>query len=152
MAAVTRPQQYSLNWAAIVVLAALLAAGCAGARPVFPPEPTPGTLFRSLYPVCISPRADWPLATLERLTNLYSDVEVPTLILIGAADVDAPNVAVNCGASVAALRRAGVPVDLKVYPGAGHAFDQTWAYHADLVADAMKTSLAFFGRHLGVSR
>jgi dienelactone hydrolase len=273
LAALTRPQQYGLKWAAIVVVAALVAAGCAGVRPVFPPEPTPGTLFRSLYlpagaapvpavvllhtcagvgshleqwahalrsagyaalvvdsftprgarsvcgnwavgvdqvamdafaalrhlrgrpeiaadrigvigfsyggsaalraasagyrraagttgfqaavslyPVCVSPRADWPPATQERLTNLYSDVEVPTLILIGAADVDTPNVAVNCGASVAALRRAGLPVDIKVYPGAGHAFDQAWTYHADSAADAMKTSLAFFGRHLSVSR
>ena len=114
---------------------------------------TPG--FRvavSLYPVCVSPRPDWSAETQERLTNLYGDVETPTLILIGDADVDTPNVAVNCAATVAALRRAGRPVDIKLYPGAGHAFDQSWAYHAEAADDAVKTSLAFFGRHLGTTR
>jgi len=37
----------------------------------------------SVYPVCVSPRSDWPASTQERLTNLYGDVETPTLILIG---------------------------------------------------------------------
>jgi len=33
----------------VLVLGAVLLAGCAVARPTFPPEPTPGTLFRALY-------------------------------------------------------------------------------------------------------
>jgi len=106
----------------------------------------------SLYPVCVSPRPDWSAATQERLTNLYSAGEAPTLILIGDADVDTPNVAVNCEAAATALRRDGRPVDIKVYPGAGHAFDQGSAYHFEAAADAVKTSLVFFGRHLGANR
>lgn len=262
-----------IMWARAVVVAALFAAGCAASRPVFPPEPTPGTLFRSLYlpqgegpfpavvllhtcagvhshlvqwahalraggyaalvvdsftprgaqsvcgnwavtvdevamdafaalrhlrdrpgidrdrigvmgfsyggmaalrvasaryrraagtpgfraavslyPVCVSPRPDWSPATQERLTNLYGDVETPTLILIGDADVDTPNVSANCADAVAALLRGGRPVDIKLYAGAGHAFDQSWAHHAEAAADAEKTSLAFFGRHLSTTR
>jgi dienelactone hydrolase len=111
---------------------------------------TPG--FRaavSLYPVCVIPRSDWPPSAQERLTNLYGDVETPTLILIGDADVDTPNVTANCQAAVETLRRSGRPVDIKIYPGAGHAFDQSWAYNAAATTDAMRSSLAFFERHLG---
>jgi dienelactone hydrolase len=106
----------------------------------------------AVYPTCVSPRPDWSAVTQERMTNLYSDVETPTLILIGDADVDSLNVVANCAARVAELRRAGRPVDIKLYPGAGHAFDQSWAYHAEAADDAVKTSLAFFGRHLGTTR
>ena len=109
----------------------------------------------AVYPSCVHPQSDWPLAdpaTRERQTNLYGDVETPTLILIGDADVDPPGVARYCASRVAELRSAGRPVDIKVYPGAGHGFDQSFRYDKRTTEDAVKTSLAFYERHLGAIR
>jgi len=102
----------------------------------------------SVYPVCVSPRPDWPASVRERLTNLYGDVETPTLVLIGGADTDTPSVAANCEAAVARLRAARRPVDIKIYPSAGHAFDQSWNLNAQATADAIQTTLAFYRRNL----
>lgn len=103
----------------------------------------------SVYPVCVSPRSDWPADAQERSTNLYGDVDTPLLVLMGEADTDTPNVAANCATAVEQLRRAGRSVDIKLYPGAWHAFDQPgrW-YHAEATRDAMATSLQFFDQHL----
>src|SRR5215831_10623709 len=102
----------------------------------------------SVYPVCVSPRPDWPASVRERLTNLYGNVETPTLVLIGGADTDTPSVAANCEAAVARLRAARRPVDIKIYPSAGHAFDQSWNLNAQATADAIQTTLAFYRRNL----
>ena len=102
----------------------------------------------SVYPVCISPRSNWPASTQERLTNLYGDVETPTLILIGGADTDTPNVAANCEAAVARLRADRRPVDIKIYRGAGHGFDQSWNLDTPATDDAIKTTLTFYRRNL----
>lgn len=48
------------------------------------------------------------------------------------------------------LTAAGVPHDLKVYPGAKHAFfnDRLRNYHADAAADSWQRVLAFFEEHV----
>jgi dienelactone hydrolase len=108
----------------------------------------PGGGFRAavaFYPMCVSPRPDWPAASQERAYNLFDDVEAPTLVLMGDADNDTPNVAQNCASRVAALRRAGRPVDIVLYPGAGHVFDSRDSPNARAAGADM---LAFFRRHL----
>jgi dienelactone hydrolase len=108
----------------------------------------PGGGFRAavaFYPMCVSPRPDWPAASQERAHNLFDDVEAPTLVLMGDADNDTPNVAQNCANRVAALRRAGRPVDIVLYPGAGHVFDSRDSPNARAAGADM---LAFFRRHL----
>ena len=48
------------------------------------------------------------------------------------------------------LTTAGVPHDLKVYPGTKHSFfnDQLRAYHPTAAADSWQRVLAFFAEHL----
>jgi carboxymethylenebutenolidase len=48
------------------------------------------------------------------------------------------------------LTAAGIPHDLKVYPGAKHAFfnDQWRAYHPAAATDSWQRVLAFFGEHV----
>jgi carboxymethylenebutenolidase len=48
------------------------------------------------------------------------------------------------------LTAAGIPHDLKVYPGAKHAFfnDQWRAYHPAAAADSWQRVLAFFAEHV----
>jgi len=48
------------------------------------------------------------------------------------------------------LTAAGIPHDLKVYPGAKHAFfnDQWRAYHFATAADSWQRVLAFFGEDI----
>jgi hypothetical protein len=73
----------------VLALAVLFAAGRVAPRPAFPPEPTPGTLFRSLY----LPEGAGPFAAVVMLHT--------------CASVDTPNVTVNCQAAVETLRRSG---------------------------------------------
>ncbi len=53
-------------------------------------------------------------------------------------------------ATTAALRQAGLTHEVKVYPGANHAFfnDTGGAYHATAAADAYRAVLDWFGRYL----
>jgi carboxymethylenebutenolidase len=48
------------------------------------------------------------------------------------------------------LTAAGIPHDLKVYPGAKHAFfnDQWRTYHPAAATDSWQRVLAFFGEHV----
>jgi dienelactone hydrolase len=62
-----------------------------------------------------------------------------------AAGDDTPNVAQNCAGKVEALRRAGRPVDIILYPGAGHVFDSR---DSPDTRAAGEDRLAFFRRHL----
>jgi carboxymethylenebutenolidase len=52
----------------------------------------------------------------------------------------------------AAMKKAGKTVDVKIYPGAGHAFanvNNPWkGYKADAAKDAWARTVAFFARHL----
>jgi carboxymethylenebutenolidase len=52
----------------------------------------------------------------------------------------------------AALKKAGKPVDVKIYPGAGHAFanpNNPWkGYREDAAKDAWARTIAFFAKHL----
>lgn len=54
----------------------------------------------------------------------------------------------------AALDRAGVPHDIKIYPGTRHAFfNATLAsYDPEAAADAWQRTLAFFDEHMGSAR
>ena len=48
------------------------------------------------------------------------------------------------------LTAAGIPHDLKVYPGTKHAFfnDQLRVYHPAAAADSWRRVLAFFAEHV----
>jgi carboxymethylenebutenolidase len=52
----------------------------------------------------------------------------------------------------AAAKKAGLPVDVKIYPGAGHAFanetNPFGGYKADAAADAWTRTTTFFKKHL----
>jgi carboxymethylenebutenolidase len=52
------------------------------------------------------------------------------------------------------LTAAGIPHDLKIYPGAGHSFfnDRGANYHPAAAADAWQRVLAFFGEHISGQR
>jgi dienelactone hydrolase len=99
----------------------------------------------SYYPMCVSPRLDWPADAQERSYNLFDDVEVPTLILMGADDTDTPNVAQNCANRVSELARRGRPVAINMYPGADHVFDVRNPAAARKALDDLQVFLA---RHL----
>jgi dienelactone hydrolase len=103
----------------------------------------------AFYPLCVSPRSDWPPAAQERSNNLYADIEAPTLILMGEADNDTPSVAANCAREVEGLRRAGRPIAITLYPGAGHVFDGGANYHPAAATQATRDMFEFFARHLG---
>ncbi len=51
----------------------------------------------------------------------------------------------------ATLARQGLPHEMHIYPGAGHAFmnDQRDSYYAPAAAEAWQSVVAFFDRHLG---
>jgi carboxymethylenebutenolidase len=50
----------------------------------------------------------------------------------------------------AALRKAGKPAEIFIYPGAGHAFmdDTRPSYHADAARQGWARTLAFFQKYL----
>jgi carboxymethylenebutenolidase len=52
----------------------------------------------------------------------------------------------------AAMAKLGKPVDVKIYPGAGHAFanpNNPWkGYREDAAKDAWARTIAFFAKHL----
>jgi dienelactone hydrolase len=114
-------------------------------------QPAGGLGFRAAvaaYPACVNPRPEWPAATQERMNNLYDDTVVPTLILMGEADTDSPNVTANCAMAVERLQRAGRPVTIKIFPGAPHGFDQPRRYHREAVEGSRAAALDFLNRHL----
>jgi dienelactone hydrolase len=101
------------------------------------------------------------------MTGVY-DTASPVYILIGDADDWTP--AENCRKLAEAARKAGHPVELKVYAGAHHSFDSDSPvrYVASRVnanapgrrgattggqpaawADSIREVAGFFGRHLG---
>jgi dienelactone hydrolase len=97
----------------------------------------------SFYPLCAPySRQENPRAGGD---NLYGDLDTPTLILMGGADDDTPNVVTNCVDGVDRLRRAGRPIAINVYPGAGHVFD---VHHPEATRQASAALLEFFDRHL----
>jgi dienelactone hydrolase len=113
-------------------------------------RPATGTFqaVASFYPMCVSPRADWPGDAQERSNNLFSDVVVPTLVLMGAEDTNTPNVAINCERLVAQLKRAGRPITIHMYPGAGHEFDAGATRHPVAAGKATEDMFRFFAEHL----
>jgi dienelactone hydrolase len=99
----------------------------------------------SYYPLCVSPRSDWPPAAQASANNLLGDIETPTFVLMGADDNDTPSVAQNCAVRVAQIARSGRPISITMYPGAGHVFD----VHQPIPAQAAKRDLlAFFSAQL----
>jgi dienelactone hydrolase len=102
----------------------------------------------AFYPMCVSPRADWPPAAQERANNLHDDIVAPTLVLMGAEDNDTPSVATNCAREVERLRRAGRPVAIEMYPGAGHVFDAGPSRHNAAATRATEDMFRFLDREL----
>lgn len=108
----------------------------------------PGGGFRagaSYYPLCVSPRPEWPAAAQERANNLFDDIDAPTLVLMGADDVDTPGVAQNCANKVTELARRGRPIAINMYPGAAHVFD---VHNPAAAQKAFEDLKAFLARHL----
>ena len=100
----------------------------------------------------MSPRADWPAAAQERANNLHGDVVAPTLVLMGAEDNDTPSVATNGALEVERLRRAGRPVTIEMYPGAGHVFDAGPTRHDVAATRATEDMFRFLDRELAGDR
>ena len=97
----------------------------------------------SFYPVCT---LFTPGELRPRDDHLRADVNTPTLILMGADDNDTPGAVASCISRVASLRADGRPIDIKVYPNAGHVFD---ANNPEATRAATRDLLEFLGRHLG---
>jgi dienelactone hydrolase len=95
----------------------------------------------AFYPLC----APYRTGTEERSDNLHADVDTPTLILMGEADTDTPGVVASCAARVEQARRAGCPVSIALFPGAGHVFD---VHHPEATRAAAAVMLEFLDRHL----
>lgn len=116
----------------------------------------------ALYPGCASRLGGWR----ADLSGVYRPV-APLLILVGEKDDWTP--AEPCRKLTEAARAAGLPVAIKVYPGANHSFDSysPLRYIAARVnanspsgrgattggdpgawADSIREIAAFFGRHL----
>jgi dienelactone hydrolase len=116
----------------------------------------------ALYPGCVPSRRSFAASP----SGVYRPI-APLLILIGEKDDWTP--AEPCQKLTEAARNAGLPVTIKVYPGAHHSFDSRnpVRYVATRVnatapggrgattggdpaawADSIREVLAFFGRHL----
>jgi dienelactone hydrolase len=127
----------------------------------------------ALYPSCAGPYGGWSTKRANGATGRvvsYSGVYTPIaplLILIGEADDWTP--AEDCRRLAQASRAAGHPVEIKIYPGVHHSFDNTAPVRfveartnanaptgkgattgGDAAAweDARKEVAAFFARHL----
>jgi carboxymethylenebutenolidase len=76
------------------------------------------------------------------------DLHVPFLGIFGAEDQSIPVEQVQQLESV--LREVGVPLEIEIYQGAGHAFhnDTGAMYREDAAKDAWQRTLRFFGTHL----
>jgi dienelactone hydrolase len=115
----------------------------------------------ALYPSCAPSARSWRAAS-----GVYRPV-APLLILIGDSDDWTP--AEACRKLATDARAAGHPVEIKVYPGAHHAFDSnrpvryvptrinanapggrgaTTGGNPAAWADAIRQVTSFFGRHL----
>ncbi len=83
-----------------------------------------------------------PLDLVERIGS-------PLLLIYGEDD---PFVMPGVPTLEAALKRYGKAYEIKIYPGAQHAFhnDTGDRYHADAARDAWARTAAFFKRHLAV--
>ena len=94
--------------------------------------------------------------------DFAAEVKAPALLLHGADDDEIP--VSNARAMEAALKAAGKPVELVVYPGAYHRFDRgdvstrmssrsrsayTYRYSSEAANDAWARTLAFFKANLG---
>ena len=77
-------------------------------------------------------------------------IKAPVLGNFGAEDTGPSPAQVK--AFEAAMKKAGKSVDVKLYPGAGHAFanvNNPWkGYRADAAKDAWARAVAFFAKHL----
>jgi len=108
--------------------------------------------------------ADVPVVPFRSVVAFYpycgpeKDAAVPLLILIGSRDDWTP--ASNCESYAAMQKVAGTPVELVVYPGATHAFDDTTVgqgyvntghflrYDGAATADAADRMVEFLARTL----
>lgn len=117
----------------------------------------------ALYPACA-------IAGLRNSSGIYQAV-APLLILIGEKDDWTP--AAPCRELATTARNAGLPVAIKIYPGAHHSFDSPYPvrYVSTRInpnaaggrgattggdpqawADSIREVVAFFGLHLGGER
>lgn len=80
---------------------------------------------------------------------LIEKIKAPVLGNFGADDRGIPPSAVH--AFVKAMQKAGKQIDAKIYPGAGHAFENPnnkGSYRAEAAREARARTLAFFDRTL----
>ena len=83
-----------------------------------------------------------------QLIDEVSRIRVPVLAVFGAEDQSIPLDVVE--RFRAALQRAGKTADVRIYPGAGHAFlnDERPSYRAEPAADAWARAVALFKDNL----
>lgn len=116
----------------------------------------------AFYPTCAGSHPNGVVH--ESINNLYDDVEVPLLLLLGGLDDESPSA--PCVEIAGRLRAAGRPVSWKLYPDATHGFDLSflgsqpyvsaagargtfvYRYHPEATADAIREVSAHFARHL----
>ena len=87
-------------------------------------------------------------APVPPLLQRVEEMRVPVLGLFGEEDQSIPVEQVH--QLEAALRRVGTPVEVHLYPGAGHAFfnDTSPTYRRHAAEDAWPIVLTFFGNYL----
>jgi dienelactone hydrolase len=114
-------------------------------------SPLPG--FRAavaFYPHCTPKESR--LSFVQR--NLYDDVAIPLLMLLGGQDAEADSTL--CVRKADTLRRGGKPVSYRVYADATHGFDQggrgwrgdAYLYNIQAVDESRREMQAFLKEHL----
>ena len=112
------------------------------------PRRLPFKMAVSDYGYCQLAYGDWKGGTVAtRSRNAVYRTSVPLLIAIGTSDTHVP--VASCVALVSSARKAGVPVTLRTYAGAEHAFDTLYGNGTPVQqADIVNTIAAFIAEDL----
>jgi dienelactone hydrolase len=98
------------------------------------------------------PATSWLSTSEAVLRNVVGGIKIPTLFFVGGADTYSMNCCTLDTARriEAVAKELAAPLELVVYPQAGHGFNIAGGgeiYRADDAADAFKRTLAHINRH-----
>lgn len=120
----------------------------------------------AFYPTCTGSHPNPQVR--ESQNNLYDDIHVPLLLLLGEADDESP--ATPCVEKAKLLQSKGQPVFWRLFPDATHGFDLahlgtrmlivdagvrgrfTYRYSPEVTAEAWNETRAFFAKYLKGTR